>query len=201
MDSNLHHRLPIILLFVLSLLQNHVSLAFVHQPNSFLQRKTSPFSTVSSSPSALQMCICINCKYVTDCAAYHFVETKHEQPHMTNKPTFEPRDGSPTIHVNVRTIRTREDREKEIERMWREHEEQTKLAMEKKKEGKESGEADVDDDDDDERLVGENKYDLTPVTTYEYDVVKCEDFVLEQDCWIKNMPEEIKKANPNFVPS
>lgn len=83
--------------------------------------------------------------------------------------------------------------------MWREHEEQTKLAMEKKNEGKESGEADVDDDG--ERLVGENKYDLTPVTTYEYDVVKCEDFVLEQDCWIKNMPEEIKKANPNFVPS
>ena len=64
-------------------------------------------TTESSSPSRLNMCICINCKRVTDCAAYHFVETKHEQPHMTETPTFEPRDGSPTIHVHVRTVRTK----------------------------------------------------------------------------------------------
>ena len=47
---------------------------------------------------------------------------------MTENPTFEPRDGSPTIHVNVRTIRTQEDRQKEIERMWNEHAAETKLA-------------------------------------------------------------------------
>ena len=50
-------------------------------------------------------------------------------------------------------------------------------------------------------LHGETKYDLSPVTTTEYDVVKCEDFVQDTGCWVRNMPEEIRKANPNFVPS
>ena len=49
------------------------------------------------------MCICINCKWVTSCKAYHFVETKHEQPHMSAEPAFMPRDGSPTITVTIRT--------------------------------------------------------------------------------------------------
>ena len=38
-------------------------------------------------------CICVDCAHVTNCAAYHFVETKHEQPHMNENPTFEPVDG------------------------------------------------------------------------------------------------------------
>ena len=38
-------------------------------------------------------CICVDCAHVTNCAAYHFVETKHEQPHMNEKPTLEPVDG------------------------------------------------------------------------------------------------------------
>jgi hypothetical protein len=136
------------------------------------------------------MCICIDCARVTNCAAYHFVETKHEQPHMTNDPTFEPREGSPTIHVNVRTIRNTEDRQREVERMWREHKEETQKAMENS-----------DNDDDDGPLYGETKYDLTPVTTYEYDVVKCQDFVSDPGCWVRNMPQEIREANPDFVPS
>ena len=48
---------------------------------------------------------------------------------------------------------------------------------------------------------GETVYDFTPVTTVEYDVVACESFVPEKGAWVRNMPEEIKKANPNFVPS
>lgn len=140
------------------------------------------------SYNTLNMCICIDCARVTNCAAYHFVETKHEQPHMTENPTFEPRDGSPTIHVNVRTIRNNQDRKKEIERMWREHEGETQRAMENQ-------------DKDDDTLYGEETYDLTPVTTYEYDVVKCEDFVSDPGCWVRNMPEEIRLANPDFVPS
>ena len=32
------------------------------------------------------MCICIDCSRVTNCQAYHFVETKHGQPHMTENP-------------------------------------------------------------------------------------------------------------------
>lgn len=99
-----------------------------------------------------------------------------------------PRQGSPTIHVNVRTIRTAEDRQREAERMWREHESETQRAQELIVEG-------------DEPLVGQETYDLSPVTTYEYDVVQCEDYDHDPGCWIRNMPEEIKQANPEFVPS
>ena len=115
---------------------------------------------------------------------------------MTEDPTFEPREGSPTIHVNIRTIRNDKDREEEMKRMWREHEEETLRAEAK---------ADIDTEGDGDgggtKLIGEQSYDLTPVTTYEYDVVACEDFVKEQGCWVKNMPAEIKLANPDFVPS
>jgi hypothetical protein len=148
-----------------------------------------PVISTKTRVATLNMCICIDCARVTNCAAYHFVESKHEQPHICEDPTFEPREGSPTIHVNVRTIRNTEDRKKEIERMWREHEGETQRAMENKQ------------DKDDETLYGEETYDLTPVTTYEYDVVKCEDFVSDPGCWVRNMPEEIRLANPDFVPS
>lgn len=40
-----------------------------------------------------------------------------------------------------------------------------------------------------------------PVFMTEYDVVACEDFKLEKDRWMRLMPEEIRKANPRFVPS
>jgi len=50
------------------------------------------------------MCICVNCYYVDRCNTYHAVETQHEQPHLTNNPSFEPEN--PSINVN---IRTRED--------------------------------------------------------------------------------------------
>lgn len=107
---------------------------------------------------------------------------------MTENPTFEPREGSPTIHVNVRTIRNSDDRKREIKRMWREHKSETENAM--KTQTTDNG-----------PLRGETKYDLTPVTTYEYDVVKCEDFVSDPGAWVRNMPEEIRLANPDFVPS
>ena len=92
---------------------------------------------------------------------------------------------SPTIHVNVRTIRTKEDRQAEAARMWREHQAEEAAATT-------SGE---------NELHGQTVYDLSPVTTMEYDVVACESFVEEKGAWVKNMPEEIRKANPNFVPS
>jgi hypothetical protein len=148
-----------------------------------------PQAVVQPSSSQLS-CIRVNCKRVTSCAAYHFVETKHEQPHMTEDPTFEPRNGSPTVHVNIRSIRNQDDQQKEIDRMWREqHKLETELAEETA-----TGE-------DDEPLHGARKYDFAPVTTYEYDVVKCEDYVEDMGAWVRNMPEEIRKSNPNFVPS
>lgn len=131
------------------------------------------------------MCICINCSRVINCSAYHFVETKHNQPHIAATTTFTPRDGSPTIHVNVRTDRTNTD--KEVNRMWREHEEETARAQQ----------AQTGDD----PLHGETVYNLTPVTTMEYDVVACADYVEDVGCWVRNMPEEIKRANPHFVPT
>jgi Hypothetical chloroplast protein Ycf34 len=47
------------------------------------------------------MCICINCHYVDSCTTYHAVEGQHQQPHLTESPSFEPQ--SPTINVNIRS--------------------------------------------------------------------------------------------------
>jgi hypothetical protein len=129
------------------------------------------------------MCICINCARVTNCKAYHFVETKHDQPHINHSPTFEPREGSPTIHVNVRPTKNTGD---EIARIWKEHASETAKAEQNNSQN---------------TLHGETVYDLSSATTIEYDVVQCADFVLDQGCWVRNMPEEIKLANPNFVPT
>jgi len=142
-------------------------------------------SKSSSAKTDLQMCICIDCARVTNCAAYHFVEEKHDQPHMTENPSFEPRDGSPTIHVNVRTMRRNGDHA--VQKMWREHTAETERA-------KRNHQAN-------EPLRGETKYDLSSATTYEYDVVACTDYVEDKGCWVRNMPQEIKNANPHFVPT
>jgi len=45
-------------------------------------------------------CICINCKWVDRCKTYHWVETQHEQEHVTAAPDFEPVD--PQIQVFIR---------------------------------------------------------------------------------------------------
>lgn len=153
--------------------------------------------------SRLSMCICINCARVTNCAAYHFVETKHEQPHMSKSPTFMPRDGSPTIHVNVRTERNSNQLPNEksdnnvFPRIMREHEDETARAMQiAAKESSFQSESEAPS-----KLRGETVYDWAPITTSEYDVVACADFEEDIGCWIRNMPEEIRIANPNFVPS
>lgn len=156
-----------------------LEVGFLH---AFLATTTKTSTTAPSSILTSLECICIDCKFVTSCKAYHFVETKHEQPHMTETPTFEPRDGSPTIHVNVRTIRTSTE-ESEFARLQNEHEAETKKAK------------------GDTSLHGETVYNLAPVTTYEYDVVACADFTKEEGCWIRNMPQEIRDANPDFVPT
>jgi hypothetical protein len=133
------------------------------------------------------------------------VESKHQQPHMTEDPTFEPRNGSPTIHVNIRSIRTKEEREQELQRMWSEHAAETKLAEEAAdaagQMNNSSAMTNNENEDGDDFLHGEQVYDLSPVTTYEYDVVACADFIEDTGCWVRNMPEEIRMANPGFVPT
>ena len=143
---------------------------------------------IAPTTTNLHMCICINCARVINCSAYYFVETKHEQPHIAAQPTFTPRDGSPTIHVNIRTT----DRTSLIDEGRRIDEnkliwsEETKLAQ------SESA-----------TMVGDKGETILPIsTTYtEYDVVACADYMEDLDCWIRNMPDEIKRANPNFVPT
>ena len=46
-------------------------------------------------------CICVNCAFVDNCTAYHVVEAKHGQPHVSTNPIFTPREGSPTVAVNI----------------------------------------------------------------------------------------------------
>ncbi len=48
------------------------------------------------------MCICVNCHYVDRCTTYHAVEELHEQPHLTDSPSFEAMN--PTVNVNLRTV-------------------------------------------------------------------------------------------------
>ena len=133
---------------------------------------------------------------------------------MTDNPTFEPRDGSPTIQVHIRTIR----KEEKItnRRMWKEQQQQQQQnnnvvveeqAAEAAKilENKTRNEnapvptvpPPITTPDTDKSYEGW----ASSVTTCEYDVVACKDFVEEKGCWIQNMPEEIKRANPQFVPS
>ena len=163
-----------------------------------------PTSNPSSITSTALQCICIDCARVTDCAAYNFVEKKHLQPHINDKPTFTPQDGSPTIHVNIRTNRENKD---EMGRLWSEHVEQTQKAEENSRVAKLDNNNDANNDSNssndtnEKRLIGEETYDLSVKTTYEYDVVACEDYVKDIGCWVRNMPEEIKLANPDFLPT
>jgi len=132
------------------------------------------------------MCICINCARVTDCAAYHFVETKHEQPHMIENPTFEPRNGSPTIEVNIRPPALGTNNSlRDLKRL-----------------------NDAAHDADGNRIDGATEdlelptvVSVTPQSTIEYDVVGCADYVESPGMWIRNMPEEIRRENPSFVPT
>ncbi len=45
------------------------------------------------------MCICINCRWVDRCKAYHVVEKQHGVDHLTQTPDLEPVD--PRIHVSL----------------------------------------------------------------------------------------------------
>lgn len=170
---------------------------------------TPPFPRITSSnPNSGRIktklcCICVNCKWVTSCKAYHFVETKHEQPHMAEEPTFLPREGSPTINVNIRTEqRTPKPKagvvdktDDAVARMW-------------KDQIREDGQ---DEDEGEDHPARDARYyeetgtieavNTNTTTTIEYDVVKCADFVLDKGCWVRNMPEEIKRLNPDFVPT
>lgn len=111
------------------------------------------------------------------------MEEKHEQPHISANPSFEPRNGSPTINVHMKPIIGREEEER---RMRLEH---------KIEEGKAKANTPGSG-----VLIGETVYDMRPEMSLEYDVVACDDFIEDKGCWVRNMPEAIRIANPSFVP-
>ncbi len=45
------------------------------------------------------MCICVDCRWVDRCYAYHAVEKQHGVDHLTESPDLKPID--PYIHVSV----------------------------------------------------------------------------------------------------
>ena len=45
------------------------------------------------------MCICVDCRWVDRCQAYHAVERQHGAVHLSESPDFQP--SSPRIHVSV----------------------------------------------------------------------------------------------------
>ena len=49
--------------------------------------------------SAEGMCICVDCRWVDRCQAYHAVERQHGVPHLTDQPDLEP--NKPRIHIAV----------------------------------------------------------------------------------------------------
>jgi hypothetical protein len=166
-------------------------------------------NVAATRTTQLNMCICINCARVINCSAYYFVETKHEQPHIAVQPTFTPRDGSPRIHVNIRTpgrtsfTKSTTDATRasidENNRIWSE---EMKL-VQRAKSISNTDSTTEDGDETTAAVVGESGETVIPIsTTYtEYDVVACSDYVEDMNCWTRNMPDEIKRANPNFVPT
>ena len=51
------------------------------------------------SATAPGMCICVDCRWVDQCQAYHAVERQHGVPHLSAHPVFQPEQ--PRIHVQV----------------------------------------------------------------------------------------------------
>ena len=164
---------------VLSDILGAVIFFLAHECSSFsskvLLKRPYLFSRVVAS-----QCICINCKFVDRCTSYHFVEEKHDQPHLNKSPDFTPRPGSPRILVAIRR-----DGEPGARRSWDTmlHGGERRLSTEPSQSSEGVTSIEV------------------PVFTTEYDVVECEDYVEESGRWVRKMPSEIREANPGFVPT
>jgi len=127
---------------------------------------------------------------------------------MSETPTFLPREGSPTINVNIRTEPRKPKPPKEgggfdksddtVARMWKDQMREDDRTNGDERGG--DGEPTRDASYYEETGTVEAIYTNT-TTTIEYDVVKCADFILDKGIWVRNMPEEIKRVNPDFVPT
>ena len=50
-------------------------------------------------PTSGGMCICVDCRWVDRCQAYHAVERQHGVVHLSAEPDLEPQ--APKIHISV----------------------------------------------------------------------------------------------------
>lgn len=57
---------------------------------------------MASPALTLEMCICVDCRWVDQCQAYHAVERQHGVPHLCSQPQFVPQE--PRIHVQVQDL-------------------------------------------------------------------------------------------------
>jgi hypothetical protein len=49
--------------------------------------------------SYVRNCICVDCKWVTQCTAYNFVEEQHQVPHLNDNPDFDPKNTSIQVFI------------------------------------------------------------------------------------------------------
>ena len=54
---------------------------------------------MGADPDRGGMCICVDCRWVDRCQAYHAVERQHGAPHLAETPDLKPVD--PRIHISV----------------------------------------------------------------------------------------------------
>lgn len=54
---------------------------------------------MGADPERGGMCICVDCRWVDRCQAYHAVERQHGAPHLAETPDLKPVD--PRIHISV----------------------------------------------------------------------------------------------------
>ena len=151
------------------------------------------FSTPRAAPCSMVLsCICTGCKFLPTCAAYHFVEKQHQQPHIyrgDETKMFEPRNGSPRINVTswVDAVAATEAQGREAG------------IVRKRKFWGEQGAASAEDPLD-SGYFNETVFATASDILVEYDVVSCADYVHETGVWKRNMPDEIRLLDESFVP-
>ena len=133
------------------------------------------------------MCICINCRWVDRCTTYHWVETQHDQAHLTLEPDFDPTD--PRIQVFIRSdFEDEEEDEGESSGVAAESVGSAATA------GDVAGSVDAGEDGKGSVDAGVQLLDGPSVTT-EFDVYACDAFTEDEGRWIRLMPDA------DFVPT
>lgn len=122
-----------------------------------------PVTSAPRSPHPVA-CICINCKWVDRCKTYHWVETQHQQEHVTEQPDFQPAD--PQIQVFIR----QDPLDKDLDPITA-AKASTRTPVGSLPE------------------ATEDFYDGPTITTTEFDVFACDAFEADEGKWMRLMPD------------